>query len=77
MTVLVYLVVFSITELVTGVIVTPAGPDSREFTVSGTSTNELNSTEQVRVTLEPIGRMGLIGLLVVTTVRFGAGGNTY
>jgi hypothetical protein len=76
MTVLVYLVVFSITELVTGVIVTPTGPDSRAFTVSGTSTNGLNSTEQVRVILEPIRRMGLIGLLVITTVRFGTGGDT-
>ena len=37
------------------------------FTVTGTFTVGLNSTVQVRVTSDPIGRMGVTGLLVMVT----------
>ena len=63
--VLVYVVAFSITELVTGMIATPAGPDTRAVTVTGTSTSGLKSTVQVRVTADPTGRMGLTGVLLL------------
>ena len=74
--VLVYLVVFSITELLTGVIITPAGPDIWAVTFTGTSTNGLKSTVQIRVTVDPTGRMGLAGVLdnVIITATFGTGG---
>ena len=54
MAVLVNLVRLSFTELVTGVIVTLSGPLHTVNTVTGTSTAELNSTVQVRVTTDPI-----------------------
>ena len=54
-----------------GRIVTPYGPLHTVFTVNGTSTAGLSSTVQVRVILDPIGRMGLEMLLSVT--RDGAG----
>ena len=74
MDVLVYLVVFTITELVREVIITPTGPDIWwTVTFTGTSTNGLKSTVQVRVTVDPTGRMGLAGLLVITTTGFGTG----
>ena len=43
---------------------TPTGPIHTVFTVIGTSTAGLSSTVQVRVMLEPIGRIGLYWLLV-------------
>ena len=44
----------------------PSGPLHIMFTVTGTSIALLNSTVQVRVTLAvPIGRMGLVGTLVM------------
>jgi hypothetical protein len=71
--VLVYLVVFSITESVTRVIVTPIGPVNSAVTVTGTSTDRLKSTVQVRVTVALRGRIGLAGVLVIITVGFGTG----
>ena len=46
------------------VIITPPGPVHTVFTVTGTSTNGLNSTVQVRVMVESTGRTGLGELLV-------------
>lgn len=43
-----------------------AGPVHAVFTVTGISTNGLNSTVQVRVTADPIGRTGLEMLLDIT-----------
>ena len=48
-------------------ILNPAGPDHTVITVTGTSTSTLNSTLQVRVTSDPIGRMGLTELLATVT----------
>ena len=48
------------------VVVNPLGPLYSVFTVTGTSTTGLNSTVHVRVTADPIGRMGLTGSLVRT-----------
>lgn len=45
------------------VVVKSAGPLHTVFTVTGISTAGLNSTVQVRVTADPIGRMGL-GILL-------------
>ena len=45
------------------VVINPAGPVHTVFTVTGISTAGLNSTVQVRVTADPIGRMGL-GMLL-------------
>ena len=50
----------------------PAGSLNSMFTVTGTSTAGLNSTMQNRGTLDPTGRMGLIGSLVTVT-EVGAG----
>ena len=54
------------------VVLNPAGPVHTMFTVTGTSTAGLNSTVQVRVTVDPIGRMGISGILVIVT-EFGDG----
>ena len=54
------------------VVINPSGPVHTVFTVTGTFTEGLNSTVQVRVTLDPIGRIGLTGSLVRTT-EFGFG----
>ena len=67
MAVLVYLVRLFITAVV-GESVTPSGPLHTVFTVTGTSTVGLNTTVQVRVTVDPIGRMGLEMLLVTIMV---------
>ena len=48
------------------------GPVNIVFTVTDTSTDELNTTVQVKVTVDPIGWMGLAGLLVTLT-EVGAG----
>ena len=69
MTVLMYLVELTSTGSV-GERVTPAGPVHSVFTVTGTSTDGLNSTVQVRVT-EPPGGMTPVGLLVI--LRIGVG----
>jgi hypothetical protein len=65
-------VVLPITGCAVSVILNLAGPVNFVFTVTGISTNELNSTVQVRLTLVPIGQMGLIGELV-TPRRAGRG----
>ena len=45
------------------------------FTVTGTSTARLNLILQVTVTLEPTGRTGLYGsLIIMTEVRIGTNG---
>ena len=46
------------------VVINPAGPVHIVFTVTGTSTDGLNSTVQVRVTSDPTGRTGLVLSLV-------------
>ena len=69
MTVLVYLVEVTSTGSV-GERLTPAGPVHSVFTVTGTSTDGLNSTVHVRVT-EPRGGMTLVGLLVIMRVGEG------
>ena len=71
MDVLVYLVKCSTTGVVEES-VTPAGPVHSVFTVTRTFTTGLNSTVQVRVTVDPTGRMGLTGSLVTVT-EVGAG----
>ena len=73
MAVLVYLVRLSITVVVVvGESVTPFGPVHTVFTVTGTSTVELNSTVQVRVTSDPTGRIGLTrSLEMATTIGLG------
>ena len=50
----------------------PDGPLKEIVTLIGMSTAELTSTEEVRVTADPIGRMGF-GLLLVTITWVGAG----
>ena len=52
-------------------IVFPFKSVTRTFTVTGTSTNELDSMVQVRVTFAPIGRMGLFGSLIRVTTGGG------
>ena len=54
------------------VVINPAGPVHIVFNISDIPSTGLNSTEQVRVTLDPTGRMGL-GLLLVTVTEDGAG----
>ena len=54
------------------VVLNPAGPVHTMFTVTGTSTAGLNSTVQVRVTLDPIGKTGLSEFVVIVT-ELGAG----
>ena len=54
------------------VVLNPAGPVHTVFTVTGTSTAGLNSTVQVRVTLDPIGKTGLSEFVVIVT-ELGAG----
>ena len=49
------------------VAINPAGPAHTVFTVTGTSTTGLNSTVQVRVTLDPIGIMGVSELVFKVT----------
>ena len=66
MAVLVYLVRLSIIGVV-GESVTPSGPVHTVLTRTGTFTDGLNSTVQVRVTSDPTGRMGLTRLLVAVT----------
>ena len=56
--------------------VIPTGPTHTVFTVIGTSTAGLSSTVQVRVTLEPIGQIGLYWLLVTLT-EYGTGTETH
>ena len=50
-------------------ITTPAlsGPVHTMFTFTGISTAGLSSTVQVRVTVVPMGRMGLVGLGMIVT----------
>ena len=69
MTVLVYLVEVTSTGSV-GERVTPAGPVHTVFTATGTSTDESNTTVQVRVTELPEG-MAPVGLLVMLRVGVG------
>ena len=66
MTVLVYVIMFTITAGtgLAGIKVTPPGPVHSVFTVIGTSTAGLNSTAQVRVTLDPA--ITLTGAVTVT-----------
>ena len=45
----------------------PAGPLHVVVTVTGTFTNVLSSTVQVRIISDPIGRTGLTGALVTIT----------
>ena len=54
------------------VVINPAGPVHTVFTVTGRSTAGLKSTVQVRVTVDPTGRIGLTGTLVIFT-EVGAG----
>ena len=58
------------------VVLNPAGPVHTVFTATGASTDELNSTVQVRVTSDPIGQVGLTGSLVIVT-EFEAGTKDY
>ena len=67
MTVLMYLVRLSITELIGGR-VPPAGPVNSVFTFTEISTAEPNSTVQVRAMVDPTDRTGLEMLLVTITV---------
>ena len=53
-------------------IMNPSSEVNTVFTVTGTSTAGLNSTAQVRVTLDPKGGMGL-GILLDSTTEVGAG----
>ena len=50
----------------------PSGVANTVFTVTGTSTAELNSTAQVRATSDPKGGMGL-GMLLDNDTEVGAG----
>ena len=50
----------------------PSGPVHSVFTVTGTSTAELNSTVQVRVTLEPA--ITPSGAMIITPVGAGTKG---
>ena len=50
----------------------PAGVVNTVYTVTGTSTAGLNSTEQVRVTSDPKGGIGL-GMLLDSVTEVGAG----
>ena len=52
--------------------ISPFGPVHTVFTTTETSTAGLNTTMQVRVTLDPIGRMGF-DLLLVTATEDGDG----
>lgn len=61
-----------ITGCAVSVVLNPAGPLHTVFTVTGTSIASLNSMVQVKVTAVPIGRMGLVGTLVMLT-DMGAG----
>ena len=54
------------------VVINPSGPVHIVFNINDIPSTRLNSTEQVRVTLDPTGRMGL-GLLLVTVTEEGAG----
>ena len=54
------------------VVINPSGPVHTVFTVTRTSTAGLNSTVHVRVTLAPMGQIGLTGLLLMVT-KIGAG----
>ena len=65
------LVVLPITGCAVLVVINPAGPVHIVVTVTGTSTAGLNSTVQIRVTADPIGRMGLVGVLVTTIIGLG------
>ena len=54
----------------------PSGLVTAVFTVTGTSTTELNTTAQVRVTLDPKGGIGLSVLLdSITEVGLGTAEN--
>ena len=50
----------------------PSGVANTAFTVTGTSTAELNSTAQVRIISDPKGGMGL-GMLLDNDTEVGAG----
>ena len=65
--VLVWVVLLPITGCAVLVVINPAGPVHTVFTITETSTDGLNSTTQVRVTIDPIGRIGLALLLVILT----------
>ena len=54
------------------VVVNPCGVVNAVFTVTGTSTAGLNSTAQVRVTLDPKGGIGL-GKFADKIIEAGAG----
>ena len=69
MTVLVYLLELTATGSV-GARATPAGPVHSVFTVTGTSTDESNTTVHVRMTELP-GGMTPVGLLVILRVGEG------
>ena len=55
------------------VVINPAGPVHTVVTVTGISTSGLNSTVQVIVTADPIGRMMIPGLGVDKITEMGAG----
>ena len=61
-----------ITGCVVLAIVNPSGVVNAVFAVTGTSTAGLNSTTQVRVTLEPKGGIGL-GMLLDSITEVGVG----
>ena len=61
------MVVFGIEGCSVLLVINFAGPVHTMFTVTGTSTAGLNSTVQVRLTLDPIGRTGLTRSLVTVT----------
>ena len=67
MAVLVYVLVVLLSMVALLVVINPSGPVHSVFTVTGTSTALLNSTVQVRITLVPIGQIGLTGLLLTFT----------
>ena len=61
------MVVFPITGCAVLVVINPAGPVTTVFSVSDIPSTGLNSTMQVRVTLDPTGRMGLTWSLETDT----------
>ena len=71
MTVLVYVVVFPTTGCAVLVALKPSGPLHTVFTVTGTSTNGLNSTVQVKKMEDPTGRTGLGTSLVIVADNSG------
>ena len=61
------MVVLPITGCAVLVVINPSGPVHNVFTVTEIFSTGLNSTIQVRLTVDPIGLMGLAGSLVMFT----------